>query len=265
MATHPLRNALFSLLALPTLLLAQKAQEDAPKGNNPITGDTWLISLWEKVRDGAKAAWNWLSTHVHGMLVEDLQLPQANLTLLAIALLVLSLMLASGAWAASIALMRRHKGLPFFFLGFFTFFLGPARLLYGLEIKGEKEQKERFAQAAAQRRAEEAERARKEAEQARERGQESPAVSQEGVVWDQAYFASIQRKEDGTPAGPWHVAYNGVTVTVTEILEPLPECVQVKMVNAEGAPLVGRIPYARLEAWDPLPQEGEPAAPGEPA
>lgn len=252
-----LRNSLFTLLALPTLLLAQtaqKAQEEAPK-DNPLTGDTWLIALWEKIRDAAKATWEWLSTHVHGMLVEDLQLPQANILLLVVVLVVLSLMLASGAWAASIAQMRRHKGLPFFFLGFFTFFVGPAKLLYSLEIKGEKEQKEMFAKAAAQKRAEEEERARKEAEQARERGEEAPAVSQEGVVWDQSYFASIQRKADGTPAGPWVVAYNGVRVTVTEILETLPECVQVKMINAEGAPLVGRIPYARLEAWEDAPQE----------
>ncbi len=259
MSPSSLRNALFTLLALPTLLLAQTAKEEAPK-DNPLTGDTWLIALWEKIRDAAKGAWEWISTHVHGMLIEDLQLPQANLLPLAILLAVLSLMLASGAWAASIAQMRRHKGLPFFFLGFFTFFLGPAKLLYSLEIKGEKEQKEMFAQAAAQKRAEEEARARMEAEQARERGEEAPAVSQEGVVWDQHYFSSIQRRPDGTPAGPWHVAYNGVKVTVTEILEPLPECVQVKMINAEGAPLVGRIPYARLEAWEDAPATDAPQA-----
>ena len=58
------------------------------------------------------------------------------------------------------------------------------------------------------------------------------------------------RKEDGTPAGPWHVRYNGIDVTVLEILEVQPQFVQARIINAVGKNMVGRIPLAKLECWE---------------
>ena len=244
----------FLLLAMSVSLLAQSAPAAGDSAEetdmNPLAGDTWLIAAWGKICDGAKAFWEWLSGVVNTMLFEDLGMSNANYTTLIIILAVLTIMLASGAWAASIAMMRRHTAPKYFIYGFLTFFIGPAHLMYSLDIKGEKEQKEMFAREAEEKRAEEAERKLKEAEQAKERGKEAPAVSSDGVVFDQAYFESIQRKEDGTPNGPWRVAYNGIEITVNEIVEVLPECVQVRMINLEGNPMVGRIPYSRIEKWE---------------
>lgn len=256
------RKLFWTLLTLPALSSAllgaersnasKLAELKEREAGNPLTGDTWLLAAWDKICGWAKAAWEWLSTNVHTMLIQDMGMGDANLVALLVMLAIITVMLASGAWAASIAQMRRHNGLPYFFLGLVTFFVGPVYLLFTLEIKGEKEQLERFAQDAAKKRAEEEERKQKEAMQARERGQEVPAVSAEGVVWNKDYFASIQRKDDGSPNGPWKATYNGVTVRVEEILDALDECLQARIVNQEGATITGRIPYSRLQAWEPL-------------
>ncbi len=256
------RKLFWTLLTLPALSSAllgaersnasKLAELKEREAGNPLTGDTWLLAAWDKICGWAKAAWEWLSTNVHTMLIQDMGMGDANLVALLVMLAIITIMLASGAWAASIAQMRRHNGLPYFFLGLVTFFVGPVYLLFTLEIKGEKEQLERFAQDAAKKRAEEEERKQKEAMQARERGQETPAVSAEGVVWNKDYFASIQRKDDGSPNGPWKATYNGVTVRVEEILDALDECLQARIVNQEGATITGRIPYSRLQAWEPL-------------
>lgn len=239
---------LFLSMAMPLLAQSAPSSEDGD-AMNPLAGDTWLWAAWAKICECAKSFWEWLSGTVNTMLFEDLGLLDANITALIIIMVVLTIMLASGAWGASIAMMRRHSAPKFFLYGFFTFFIGPAHLLYSLSIKGEQEQKEMFARDAEMKRAEQAERAAKEAMQAKERGKEAPAVSSEGITFDQDYFNSIQRNEDGTPAGPWRVAYNGIEITVTEIVEVLPECVQVRMINLEGNPMVGRIPYSRIEKW----------------
>ena len=239
---------LFLLLCTPGLLMAGAAEESQFVDTH---GDAWIEAAWEKICELAKSFWEWFSNWIHEMLFTDLGLSEASPRTLIILLVVLAVMLASGAWAASIAQMRRHPALPFFALGFFTFFIGPACLLYNLNIKGEDERKAQFAEAAARKREEEEARAERELAQAKERGKiEAPAVSAEGIVWDQNYFASIQRKEDGTPNGPWTVAYNGIEVTVTEIIEVLPEFLQVRLINLEGMPMVSRIPYSKIEKWD---------------
>lgn len=245
--------AMLAYFSATAMLLAQEAAKSEGEGGagNPITGDTWLISAWETICKLAKGFWEWVTSNVHTMLIEELGLTTTDPKILVTLIAILTIMLASGAWAASIAQMRRHRAPAFFILGFFTFFVGPAYLLYHLEIKGEKEQKEEFARIAAEKRAEAAERKRLEEEQAKERGEEEPpAVSATGIVWDKDYFTSIQRKDDGTPAGPWDVTYNGVDVVVTEIKEVLPECIQVSFINQEGTALVGRIPYSKIEKWE---------------
>ena len=239
---------LFLLLCTPGLLMAGAAEESKFVNTH---GDAWIEAAWEKICELAKSFWEWFSNWIHEMLFTDLGLSEASPRTLIILLIVLAAMLASGAWAASIAQMRRHPVLPFFALGFFTFFIGPACLLYNLSIKGEDELKAQFAEAATRKREEEAARVKQELALAKVRGKlEAPAVSAEGIVWDQNYFSSIQRKEDGTPNGPWAVAYNGIEATVTEIIKALPEFLQVRLINQEGMPMVSRIPYSKIEKWD---------------
>ena len=239
---------LFLILCTPGILMAGAAEESQFVDTH---GDAWIAAAWAKICELAKAFWEWFSNWIHEMLFIDLGLSEATPGAIITLLVVLAVMIASGAWAASVAQMRRHPTLPFFALGFFTFFIGPACLLYNLSIKGEDERKARFAEEAARKREEEAARAERDLAQAKERGKvEDPAVSPDGIVWDQNYFSSIQRKEDGTPNGPWAVAYNGIEITVTEIIEILPDFLQVRLINLEGMPMVSRIPYSKIEKWE---------------
>ena len=52
-------------------------------------------------------------------------------------LLVFTVMLGSGCWAASIALSRRHSGWLHFLLGFFLPGLYPVVILFAMNLKGE--------------------------------------------------------------------------------------------------------------------------------
>ncbi len=212
--------------------------------------DEWLISAWKFVKKHTVAAWDWLTTHVKNVLTEDFQVQETSLLSTVILIVVLAVMFLSGAWAASIAQSRRHPRLPFFCMGFFTFFIGPAYLLYHLDIKGEKEMLAKLAEEAAIKKAEADERARREQEGLIEKGIQEPAVSATGIVWNQDYFNSIQRKADGTPDGPWEVTYNGIHVRVLEIIEVLPNLVAVRLINQEGHELRGRIPFSKIEQWD---------------
>ncbi|MBQ4479198.1 MAG: hypothetical protein IJJ33_18090 [Victivallales bacterium] len=272
--THRHHNLLLLvlLIALPlfTTPLIANNQEDAKKAQelqntedvaegklalNGPTSDTWLIAAWEFVRDNTVKCWTWLSTHVHDVLTEDFVVQDMKISAAIVLLVVLTTMTLSGAWAASIAQSRRHPRIKFFFYGFVTFFVGPYKMLLNLDIKGEKEALERLANEAAAKRAAAEERALKEREAQIAMGEQPPAVSETGVVWNENYFNSIQRKADGTPDGPWEVTYNGVHVKVLEILEVLPTVVAVRLVNQEGHEMRGRIPFAKIEQWDRSPLE----------
>ena len=150
--------AMLAYFSATAMLLAQEAAKSEGEGDagNPITGCgsfSPLIAGWETICKLAKGFWEWVTSNVHTMLIEELGLTTTDPKILITLIAILTVMLASGAWAASIAQMRRHRAPAFFILGFFTFFVGPAYLLYHLEIKGEKEQKEEFARIAAEKRA----------------------------------------------------------------------------------------------------------------
>lgn len=262
------RIALAILLLLPTLAIPMMAdtQSEAQKekellentqkvadGELSMKGpmhDEWLVAAWNFTKEHTIAAWNWLRTHVNNVLTEDFRIGETSLSSSIILIVILTIMFFSGAWGASIAQTRRHPRLPFFFIGFFTFFIGPVYLLYNMDIKGEKERLEKLAEEAAIKKAEAEERKRREQMGKSEKGEQPPAVSETGITWDQNYFNSIQRKADGTPDGPWEVTYNGVHVKVLEILEVLPNLVAVRLINQEGNELRGRIPFAKIEQWD---------------
>ncbi len=245
--------ALLLTLPLP-LSAAKKLTEDEARekyGLHATVKDEWAIAAWEWVRDHAVAAYQWGREKICGMLFDDMGVDAADQVGLAWPVFIALLMLLSGCWAASIAQMRRHNRLYFFLLGFFTFFVGPAILLFKLDIKGEKELKARIAEEAAERRAQEAERRALEEQRAIASGQQlQPKVSEEGEVWDKAFFERIAHRADGTPAGPWDAVYNGgIEAHVLQILEAQENFVQVRYVNMAGKEMVGRIPLARLESW----------------
>ena len=244
-----------ALLALPLPLLAAKklTEEEAREkyGLHATVKDEWAVAAWEWTRDHVVAGYEWSREKICGMLYDDMGVDGANQVSLFWPACVALLMLLSGCWAASIAQMRRHNRLLFFLLGFFTFFVGPAILLFKLDIKGEKELLARIAAEAAEKRAEAAAKAALEEQQAIASGQQvQPNVSEEGEVWDKAFFERIAHRADGTPAGPWEAVYNnGIKAHVIQILEAQDTFVQVRYVNMAGTEMVGRIPLARLESW----------------
>lgn len=226
--------------------------EEADKASEE--SNSWFKAGWAWVCKTSQKCWDKSYGFVRRMLIDDLQADQANWKVIIVLIAVFSVMIGSGCWASSIAQMRRHKRRKFFLLGFVTFFGGPVWMLFKLPIKGEDQRLEQLAAEAAAKKAEKEEQARLEAEGRIAKGEVKPAVSADGTVWDSAYFNAIARRENGSPAGPWVVTYNGVTVRVNSIVEVLPECIQVNMVNQEGSALVGRIPYSRIESWEMLPE-----------
>ena len=244
-----------ALLLAQTLPLAAKklTEEEAREkyGLHATVHDEWAVAAWEWTRDHVVAAYDWGKAQICGMLFEDMGVDTVDQVGLACPAFIALLMLLSGCWAASIAQMRRHNRLVFFLVGFFTFFIGPIVLLFKLDIKGEKELLARIASEAAEKRAQAAAKAALEEQQAIASGQQVvPKVSEEGDVWDKAYFERIAYRADGSPAGPWDAVYNnGIEAHVLQILEAQDSFVQVRYVNMAGKEMVGRIPLAKLESW----------------
>lgn len=229
-------------------------QEESGKLRSP-TEDTWLIAIKDWCVKIGKATWKGTVGFGKQVFVEDLQVPERNIKVSGVLLFFLTLMIISGASAASTAIMRRHPALKFFGFGMAAVGFAPIYLLLKLDIKGEAQRLEELAEASRIRKAAQEEKERMERQAQMEAGQiVEPTVSAEGITWDQSYFKSIARNADGTPAGPWLVRYNGNTVHVLEIVLALPECVQVRFVIPGQNEQMGRIPYSRLEEWSDLPQ-----------
>ncbi len=245
--------AVLLTLPLPQAAAKKLTEEEAQEkyGLHATVKDEWAIAAWEWVRDHAVAAYDWTKEKICGMLFDDMGVDGADQVGLAWPAFIGLLMLLSACWAASIAQMRRHNRLVFFIVGFFTFFIGPAILLFTLDIRGEKELKARIADEAAEKRAAAAAKAALEEQQALASGQQvQPKVSEEGDVWDKAYFERIAYKADGSPAGPWDAVYNGgIEAHVLQILEAQDTFVQVRYVKMAGKEMVGRIPLGKLESW----------------
>ena len=160
--------------------------------------------------------------------------------------LILTFLLGSACWAASIAQARRHPVWLHFAAGLLLPWLYPFVILFAMGLKGEKEM-------LARREAEK--RAREEREAERQRNialSAMPAAEPEadaGIVWKRSYFERIARDRDGKPAGPWNVQFNGVVLRVVRILEAQDELVLVEQSDARGQTSRLRIPYAKIEAW----------------
>ena len=155
--------------------------------------------------------------------------------------------LGSAFWAASIASARRYNPFLHFLLGLLLPWVWPLYMLLKFDLKGEKERKAAMAAES---------QAQKEAEAQRQKdltatlGVESAAEPDPAEVgFTPKYFESIARHKDGSKAGPWDIAFNGIALHVLTIEEVLPQVVKVNFMDEKAHISQMRIPYARIEYW----------------
>ena len=157
-------------------------------------------------------------------------------------------LLASACWATSIASARRHNAFVSFLLGLLIPWIYPLVILFTMNIPGKwdlAKQKREKEQAEVNALVEEAEK-------------NDLQPDENGVIPYEptpAYFNKIARKPNGEPAGPWKVSFNGNLITVTSIIEAFPEAVSVEFRQSKGDIMKMRIPYSRIESWEPIPEE----------
>lgn len=166
----------------------------------------------------------------------------------AVLLLVFTLMLGSGCWAASIALSRRHAGWLHFLLGFFLPVLYPVVILFAMDLQGGSQRRKQL----------EAERRQKEQQEIERQkmlelqGVKPSEPEQSGVaeqVWNQRYFERLAITDSGVPAGPWNVVVSGNAFVVLQILDAQESVVLVETGGREGGTQKLRIPYSKIESW----------------
>ena len=175
--------------------------------------------------------------------------PRFDPELLALDCGIVIVVLASACWAASIAAARRHNAFISFLLGLLIPWLYPLVILFAMNIPGkwdiaQKKRDEKKAEVAA---------IIEEAEKNDLQPDENGVIPYEPTP---AYFNKISRKEDGSPAGPWKVSFNGNLITVTSIVEVLPEAVSVEFHQPGKTDILKmRIPFSRIESWEAAEEE----------
>jgi hypothetical protein len=170
--------------------------------------------------------------------------------LIAILVVFLSVWLASGCWAGSIAGARRHPIRTNFALGILVPFFYPLFCLFFMDIKGAKE---RARSQKAEEEAAEAERQMREKAGQMETDEARVAGMRRGEPqMDAAYFKKIMLDDDGNPTGPWAIRFGETTVQARRICEVLQNAVVVEVGSGDGGEQRIRVPYAKISSCTPL-------------
>lgn len=158
-------------------------------------------------------------------------------------LVVLTLLFASGCWAAAIARSRGRSAALHFIFGCAIPALYPLFILLALDLPAsERPQTEKKPAAAA---------AEPPAEPAPVSAVQAAPVAEEGSapVLNVSYFSRIARRPDGGFGGPWLATLGGTEFEVLRILECQNEFMQVEVRTGSGAAQRMRLAYARLQKW----------------
>lgn len=163
--------------------------------------------------------------------------------------IVLTILIGSGALAGTVAGMRERSILVHGCIGVLIPYIYPLVLVFVLDVKG-------AAQRAKARKEEEKLAAHEEEMNRRTAGiidseEEEDVFSEERTQFNQEYFQRIARDENGAPTGPWVIAFSGNEMVVERICEPLPEVVVVEIRISEEETSRIRIPYARITSCEP--------------
>ena len=174
--------------------------------------------------------------------------PRFEIDLLCIDCGIVIAVLASACWAASIACARRHNAFVSFLLGLLIPWIYPLVILFAMNIPGKwdvtkkkKEEEKAVMEAAVA-----------EVEENTIKPDENGEIPFEATP---AYFNTISRTADGQPAGPWKVTFNGNVITVTKIIEILPEALSVEFHDSKSELKKMRFPYSKIESWEPIKEE----------
>jgi hypothetical protein len=205
----------------------------------------FLLWLGEKVVDISRFC-------LGKLLAEDVSFNFQTAFLL---LLVSTIMIGSGSWAASIALSRRHSGWLHFLLGALMPGVYPFVLMFTMGLKGERERKKKIESERLEQEKEEEERQRVRGLLRMQEGEETDAEEDEDS-FNARYFERIARDAEGNKAGPWKVVFAGMDIIVQEIIEVQEDFVLVIMSGREGKNEKLRIPYSKIGSWeDYIPAE----------
>ncbi len=160
-------------------------------------------------------------------------------------LVIMTLLLASAFWAASIASARRHNAILSFILGLVVPIVYPLVILFTMDIPGKWD----FA-------AEEEKAKARQSQQPEEPATDDKAQPEAGADLPfeptPDYFSKIARDDEGKPAGPWECTFGGNRITVLQILDVLPNCISVEFRDARPEARKMRILYEKIETFTPV-------------
>lgn len=160
------------------------------------------------------------------------------------ALVILTLLLASAFWAASIASARRHNAILSFVLGLVLPVAYPLVILFTMDIPGKWD----FAAEE-----EKASKGQQPQEAAPDDSEATPGnVGELPFEPTPDYFSKIARDDEGKPAGPWECVFAGNRITVLQILDVLPNCISVEFRDARPEARKMRILYEKIETFTPI-------------
>lgn len=171
---------------------------------------------------------------------------EADPLIIAAIVFVVVFLFGSAFWSASIASCRRYHPVLPFLLGLALPWVFPVLILFALDVKGERARRREAAQA--QRERDEAAARQAEAER---RAKEEAMAKDSRARWSKEYFDQIARGADGLSAGPFDVEFAGQTLHVERIIEALPTLVLVEFKDAQGVNQRMRIPFAKIDRWEP--------------
>lgn len=210
-----------------------------------IEKESWLRAVWAFVL--------WLGDKfmviarfcLEKLLAEDVSFKFPAAVLL---LLISTILIGSGCWAASIALSRRHSGWLHFLLGAFLPGGYPLIIMFAMGLKGERQRKKKMAAERLAREKEEEEKRRVlELQGLQEQAEQKEEEPED--AFNARYFEKIARDADGNKAGPWKVSFAGSEIVVQEILDVQADFVLVEMTGREDKNEKIRIPYSKIESW----------------
>ena len=166
-------------------------------------------------------------------------------------LAVLTVLLWSACWSASIAERRWHSPALHFALGVVVPVVYPIILVFTMDVRGARQRAElRIREEEEQAEGAPLERARRRAAETPDRVDEA-FIGPGGVVFNRDYFRRLAIDEEGRPTGPWLITFGDSDVVAERIVDSLDHAVVVEVRGDEGALDKIRVPYAKIRGCDP--------------